>query len=94
MIITPDLKFGVEVQVQVHKTCERRCRVAGRERFQGIVDFIFFSGAHRAVVHDSVEAVAAVFAIIRDLRFADGEEVRPQSTYEPFEEDLEHGGGD
>lgn len=77
VMITPDFEFSIEVQIQVHKARERRCRMTGRERFQGIVDFVLISRAPRAVVHDSVEAVAAGSAIPRDLRLADGEEVRP-----------------
>jgi hypothetical protein len=63
--------------------------------FERIVDLVLITGADRTVIHDLSEAVASFLRCDGgDVGLADGEEVRTETTDQPFEENLEDGSGD
>lgn len=65
------------------------------EGFEGIVDFVFITGTDSSIVHDEVETISSfLLSSDWDIGFADGEEMRSETTNKPFEENLEDGGAD
>lgn len=99
VIVGKDLELGVQVQIQIDEPRERSRRVSRRHRLKAVIDLVPVPGADLRRVVDLLEPggiIATVGAAggKRDVRLADGQEVRAQAPDEPLDEDLEHGGGD
>lgn len=90
MVVTEDLEFRIQVEVQIQKSRERSCAVARWHALEGVVDFVAVTAADAAVEHQSLESRADDGWV----GVADGEEVWAQTADEPFDEDLEDGGAD
>ncbi|KAK4986855.1 hypothetical protein LTR66_007755 [Elasticomyces elasticus] len=92
MVVRPELELGGEIEVEEDEGGEGGRGVSPRHRLERVVDLVPVPGADRAVVHHLAEAVADVARCDKGL--ADVVEVRAQAADEPFDEDLEDGGGD
>lgn len=94
VVVGEHLKLGVEVEVQEDEARESRCRVAGRHAFETVVDLAHITCTDALVVHDMREPPSSLIAVGRNGRLADIQEMRSEAANEPFDEDLEDGGGD
>ena len=94
MVVGPDLELCIEVQVQIHESCEGSGGMARWEGLERVVNLILVPRAPGTVVHDVFQAVANLLAALWRSRLADFKEVRAQTANEPFEEDLEDCGRD
>lgn len=94
VVVGPDLQLSVKVEVEEDKAGEAGGCVTGWERLKRVVDLALITCADIALVHYLSETTAVLFTVQRDGRFADGQEVRTETTDEPLEEDLEDSGRD
>lgn len=95
MVVGEDLELGVEIEVQVDKAGKGSSRVARGERLEAVVDGVGITSADVAGKVNLLEALGIVLVLDEGgIGLADGQEMGPQATNQPLEEDLEDGGGD
>lgn len=97
VVVGEHLELSVKVEVQVDESSESSGRVTRRHRLEAVVDLLLVARADAAVEHDLAVAVGNVARgthVLWDHRLAHGEEVRAETSDEPFDEDLEDGRGD
>lgn len=99
VIVGKDLQLRVEVQIQIDEPRERSRRVSRRHRLKTIINLIPVPSADLRRIVNLLKPSGIIPTIRatsgkRDIRLADGQEMRAQAPDEPLDEDLEHGGGD
>lgn len=102
VIIREYFQLAVQVETEEDQACKGGSGVPAGHTFQRVVDLIFIAGADLLGIVDACVSPSIVPSSLdasrirsqRQIRLANGKEVRAKATNEPLDENLEHGGGD
>lgn len=95
LIVRPDLQLSIQIDAQEHESRKRSRRMPTRETLQRIINLTLVTGTNRTVVHNLPQSISRLLRRdSRDIGLADSQEMWTKTTDQPFEEDLEDGGGD
>lgn len=76
MVVRVDLQLWVQVEIEEDDPSKRSRCMAGRDRFERIINLVLVARTHLPIAHDASERIASHGAADLDSRFADIEEVR------------------
>lgn len=76
-----DFELCVEIEGQVNESCESSSGVAGRERFERVVNLLGVACAYFTIVHQGGKAGASGSGVGSYRWFTDRVEMRTETTY-------------